>query len=490
MARPIVRSEPVIPKRMSASERSALVDGLLEVYGEIFEGATREYVENGLVSPNSELTTILVHRSAEGRIVGYFAIHFLERQFRGAAITVVRSSVGMLRAYRGRNSNIGWALRVLLEQRLRHPGRPFYGMGSMVHPSSYLQVARYVDVFWPKPDEPVPPDVLDLMAGLADELGMKRIDPQQPLVRAGSMPTRQTEAERDYWQRSDKPAARFYVAMNPTYGEGSGLVTLFPITLSMLMGIGSRIARDKLDLAADGALVRARKLPLADRLFRPAVRRHLQAVPLFGALDDRGLARVVELSQLVTLPASKAVFREGDVGDDLYVIARGAVTVHLGEAGRETMIDQLGSGAVFGEIAVLTEGRRKATVRTAIPTTLVRIPGPRLREAMQTQALGDAIWEVLAGRIFDDHLRGDARYQALGRRGRLDWIRGAPHVVPEAGAEVTTAGVAFVVVLRGTVRVEQGTRVSDEAAPSVVEIDASTRVRVTSEARLVLVPPR
>jgi CRP-like cAMP-binding protein len=493
MSRVVVRSEPVIPKRLSTSERSALVDGLLEVYGEIFLGATRDYVVNGLVSPNSELTTILVHRNAEGRIVGYFAIHFFARSFRGVPTTVVRSSVGMLRAYRGRNSNIAWALRVLLEQRLAHPRRPFYGMGSMVHPSSYLQVARYVDVFWPKPGEPIPPDVLEFIVALADEFGMKRIDPQQPLVRAGSMPTRETDVERDYWRRSDKPAARFFVAMNPSYSRGNGLVTLFPITISMLVGIGSRILRDKTKLLGDGAIATAQRLPLGGRLLRPAVvRRHLRAVPLFAGLGDASLARVVGLSRVVTLPAAKTLIREGDEGDELYVVARGAVAVLVGppasEPASEVMIDQLGSGALFGEIAVLAGGRRKATVRTVIPTTLVRIPGAMLREAMQGTALGDAIWEVFAGRIFDDHLRADGRYQALGRSGRLDWIRRAPHAVHEPGTAVPSAGTAFLVVLRGTVSIEQGTQTRDAQAPIVIELDASMRVTVVSEARIVHVP--
>jgi hypothetical protein len=55
---------------------------------------------------------------------------------------------------------------------------------------------------------------------------------------------------------------------------------------------------------------------------------------------------------------------------------------------------------------------------------------------------------------------------------------------------VPTVGVAFVVVLRGAVQVESGTVARGSEAPSVVEIDASTRVRVMSEARVVLVPPR
>jgi len=475
---------------MSAAERDALADALLEVYGEIFAGATREFVVKGLVSPDSQFTTILLHHNAEGKIVGYFAIHCFERRFRGVATTVVRSSVGMLRAYRGRNANIAWALGVLLKQRMARPRQPFYGMGAMVHPSSYLQVARYVDVFWPSPDESVPPDVLAFIVELADEFQMKRIDPQQPLVRAGSMPTRETEAERDYWRRSDKPAARFFVAMNPSYGQGNGLVTLFPITVSMLAGIGKRIVRDRVKLVMEGALALAQRLPLGERLLRPAaVRRHLRAASLFAGLDDASRERVVELSETVALPAGKTLFREGDVGDDLYVVARGAVAVFVDDAGSEQMIDQLGSGAMFGEIAVLAGSRRKASVRTVVPTTLVRIPGDALRAAMKSAALGDAVWEMFAARVFDDHLRAAGRTLQLGRSERLAWVRRAVHAELAPGAEVATADAAFVIVVRGTVLIEHGATQVSALAPTIVEIHASTRITAKSEVRVARVPP-
>ncbi len=485
----VVRSEPVIPRQLSASERSELADGLLAVYGEIFMGATRDYVVHGLIEPKSDFTTILLHRSAEGRIVGYFAIHFFERHFRGVATTVVRSSVGMLRAYRGRNANIGWALGVLLKQRLAHPGRPFYGMGSMVHPSSYLQVARYVDVFWPRPDEAVPADMHDFIVELADEFGMQRIDPEQPLVRAGSMPTRETDAERDYWRRSDKPAARFFVAMNPSYSAGNGLVTMFPITVAMLAGIGSRIFREQARLLLAGAVALAQRLPLGARLLRPAaVRRHLRATPLFAVLDAASLQRVVDLSHVVAAPAGTMLFCEGDEGDDLYVVARGAVAVLASPAGGEELIDQLGVGALFGEIAVLTGGRRKASVRTVIPTTLVRIPGRALRAAMQSTGLGDAIWEMFAARIFDDHLRAAGSHRHLSRPERLAWVGRGQHRVHAQGAVVPTAGAAFVIVLWGAVSIEQGAAPISAQAPIVIEVDASTRVTARSEARTVGVP--
>ncbi|WAS91266.1 cyclic nucleotide-binding domain-containing protein [Nannocystis punicea] len=485
----VVRSEAVVPATMSAAERDALADALLAVYAEIFAGATREYIVHGMVSPKSEFTTILLHRNAEDRIVGYFAIHFLERRFRGVPTTVVRSSVGMLRAYRGRNANIGWALGVLLKQRLAHPGRPMYGMGSFVHPSSYLQVARYVDVFWPRPEEPVPPDMHDFIVELADEFQMRRIDAEQPLIRAGSMPTRESEAERDYWRRSDKPAVRFFIAMNPAYSQGNGLVTMFPITASMLTGIASRIARERARLLMEGTLAVVQRLPLVDRLLRPrAVRRQLQAVPLFAALDGADLQRVVELASVVALPAGHTLFREGDAGDELYVVARGAVAVQATAAEGEGMIDQLGSGSLFGEIAVLAGGRRRATVRTVIPTTLVRIPGPALRAAMQRAPLGEAIWEVFAARIFDDHLRAVGRHRQLGRDERFAWARRGRTAELEAGVRLPVVDAAFVIVASGDVLVEQGGAQLSAQAPVVVEVTPSTVVKATTRARTVHVP--
>jgi len=504
----VVRSEAVVPRQMSAAARGELADALLSVYSEIFAGATREYIVHGIVEPDSEFTTILLHYSAGGRIVGYFAIHCFERRFRGVATTVVRSSVGMLRAFRGRNANIGWALGVLLRRRLAHPGRPMYGMGAMVHPSSYLQVARYVDVFWPRPDEPVPADMLAFIVELADEFQMPRIDPEQPLVRAGSMPTRETEAERDHWLRSDKPAARFFVAMNPAYSQGHGLVTMFPITAAMLAGIASRIVGERAKRVVERALALAQRLPLSGRLLRPgAVRRQLGAAPLFASLAGADLQRVVDLATIVILPAGQMLFRAGEPGDELYVIVRGAVAVLVGEAGAEEMIDQLGVGALFGEIAVLGGGRRKASVRTVIPTTLVRIPGAALRGAMRRApaggaTVGDAIWEVFAARIFDDHLRATGLGRELGRGSRLAWIGRGVHSEVASGAEVAAevagAEAAFLIVVQGDVLIEQaGTRLSAQA-PVVIELAGSrgasdrhpaTRIVATSQARLVHVPP-
>lgn len=488
------RSETIVPKLLLPSEQSALTDELYELIHETF-GVTRDDVLDGVVTPKSDLTKILVHRNHEGKAVGYFAVHFFDKRLRGVPTTVVRAGVGMLRDYRGQNNNLSWALRVLAEQVVANPSKPLYGLGTMVHPTSYMQVDRYVDVYWPKPDEPVPPDILEFMLALADEFHMPLVDPARPLVRKSAYKTLQTEAERDYWRRSDRPAARFFVSMIPDYGDGHGMLTLFPITPAMLAGTAARFARDKATRAIEGVLATAQRLPIGDRLLRPsAVEKRLRAVPLFATLDDASLARLVERAEIVSLPGGKDLFRAGDQGDDLYLVARGAVSV-VRESEADEMIDQLGAGSLFGEVAMLSGGRRSASIRTAIPSVLVRIRGAELRSLMaEHAAIGDAIWSAYAARVFDDHLRSFGRGSTravpeLDRTARQAWIRRGRHEDLAHGCDVATEGDAFLLVLRGTASIQQGATQISAQAPIVIEADAATRVTATTAARVVHVPP-
>lgn len=485
----VARSETFLTKQLSLAEQEALAD---EVAPPIFEmfGVPRDAVFQNIFAAKSDVTKLLVHRNAEGKVVGYFVIHFFDKRLRGVPTTVVRAGVGMLRDYRGQNNNLSWALKVLAEHLVANPRKPLYGLGAMVHPSSYMQVARYVEVYWPKPHEPVPAEILDFMLELADEFHMQLIDPARPLARRSIFKTIQTDAERDYWRRRDDPAARFFMSTVPEYGEGAGLLTLFPITPAMLAGTAARYARDKAKRAIEGALATAQRLPIGATLLRPSeVRKRLRAVPLFSALDDASLARLVAESEIASFSGGKEVFREGDLGDDIYLVARGAVSV-LGGAGDDGMIDQLGAGSLFGEVAMLSGGRRSASIRTAIPSTLVRIPGSPLRALMdERRDVGDAIWSAFAARVFDDHLRASARAPELGRPARQAWIRRGRHEDLAPGARVDPGGDAFLLVLNGVASIEQGATPLSANAPIVIEPDASTRVVAKTAVRVVHVPP-
>ncbi|HEV8471493.1 MAG TPA: FAD-dependent oxidoreductase [Methylomirabilota bacterium] len=76
----------------------------------------------------------------------------------------------------------------------------------------------------------------------------------------------------------------------------------------------------------------------------------------------------------------QVVFREGDRGDWLYVVTDGEVEVLKRNGGGEpTTLGRLGPGECFGEIALVSDGPRTATVRAVIPTNVLAVD----REAFQ-----------------------------------------------------------------------------------------------------------
>lgn len=84
----------------------------------------------------------------------------------------------------------------------------------------------------------------------------------------------------------------------------------------------------------------------------------LRAIPFFRGLSADELVPVATIATLVTYPAGHVVFRQRDEGDRLYVISRGAVDVLRDDQ----RIATLGRGECFGEMALLDEATRSATI--------------------------------------------------------------------------------------------------------------------------------
>ena len=106
-------------------------------------------------------------------------------------------------------------------------------------------------------------------------------------------------------------------------------------------------------------------------------RRALAATPLFAQLPAAALERMIARMALVELAPDQVLFREGDRGATLYVISEGEVAVEsaVGELAR------LGPGAFFGEIALVTDLPRSATIRALTACELLAIDRDVIRQA-------------------------------------------------------------------------------------------------------------
>ena len=91
----------------------------------------------------------------------------------------------------------------------------------------------------------------------------------------------------------------------------------------------------------------------------------LRAVPLFAELSDDHLAQLAGTIHKQRASAGQVLCREGDQGDEMYVILSGAVTLHKQVDGGETELGRLDEGAHFGEMALIGEAPRSATIRAA-----------------------------------------------------------------------------------------------------------------------------
>jgi CRP-like cAMP-binding protein len=95
----------------------------------------------------------------------------------------------------------------------------------------------------------------------------------------------------------------------------------------------------------------------------------LAAVPLFASLGEQERDRLAEVCSEVEVEAGTTLVHEGDFGFALYAIVSGAAEVTR----NGSVIRSLGPGDVFGEIAVLSGGRRTASVIAATPMRLVAV---------------------------------------------------------------------------------------------------------------------
>lgn len=99
----------------------------------------------------------------------------------------------------------------------------------------------------------------------------------------------------------------------------------------------------------------------------------LRKVRLFGELDDRALHEVANAVVEQRWEKGQEIVRQGESGVGAFIIRSGKVEIVRDHQGRPEKMRELGPGQFFGEMALLDEFPRSATVRAIEPTTCLQI---------------------------------------------------------------------------------------------------------------------
>jgi len=95
---------------------------------------------------------------------------------------------------------------------------------------------------------------------------------------------------------------------------------------------------------------------------------------LFHNIDHRDLVNIAKYAKVKSIKSREVICRRGDQGSQMFIIARGRVTLHTdSDEGKELGFGFMKEGDIFGEIALLDGGERTATVKAIEPTELLVI---------------------------------------------------------------------------------------------------------------------
>ncbi|HEY81034.1 MAG TPA: cyclic nucleotide-binding domain-containing protein, partial [Caldilineae bacterium] len=138
-------------------------------------------------------------------------------------------------------------------------------------------------------------------------------------------------------------------------------------------------------------------LPVSDEEL--AIER-LRALPLFTNLDDHTLRAVTQRLVVRPIAAGDIIYKEGDVGDALYLVDKGRVEIVGSVSRKGQVLARINAGGFFGEMALLTGKPRSTGARAAENTVLWALYRADFEELVNVYpVIGKALSQVLQDRL-------------------------------------------------------------------------------------------
>ncbi len=143
----------------------------------------------------------------------------------------------------------------------------------------------------------------------------------------------------------------------------------------------------------------------------------LRGLPYFSDLPGDLLSDVCDGSEQLEINPNTVIIEEGSNSEEMYVVIDGELLVTKRTGERDLVLARLGPGEVVGEMALLDQAPRTATVAAAQKSRIIRIPVSAFEELLQDPRVVRRMFKTVTSRLRDieDTLRHEERMAALGR---------------------------------------------------------------------------
>jgi len=190
----------------------------------------------------------------------------------------------------------------------------------------------------------------------------------------------------------------------------------------------------------------------------------LASVPFFSALDETARLQLATQFEPVHVAAGEVIMAQGEMGDGLFLVVSGRLRVSVTARGTERVLHDLGRGSTVGEIALLSDRPRSATVRAVRDSDLLLLRAPAFRSlAERSPAVLAAMAQLLIDRLLavDRPQEASPARHAIAVAAAGKSVNAATMVAERLAAQLARAGSAFymdsgVVALSGNQKILAG----------------------------------
>jgi CRP-like cAMP-binding protein/Fe-S-cluster-containing hydrogenase component 2/thioredoxin reductase len=188
--------------------------------------------------------------------------------------------------------------------------------------------------------------------------------------------------------------------------DGEVLVEINPNDPSITVPIGKSQIFGEVGLISGrkrGATIRAAKDCILVEISRSAALKLMSGVPAAArevtrtttersllqifksGLTAADLTDVIASAKVETIRAGQTIIKEGETGDDIFIIRSGSMVVEKSIGGKPVFLNYVPAGSYVGEMSVIDGGARTATVRAAVKSDVIRLSGDSFRALLDAK---------------------------------------------------------------------------------------------------------